>query len=473
MLLITLDTAPPTPFALPESCAIAPDSAALQTHAEGAIAPPCQPTPETLGRVEGSVRDRPTAQPLITPATPERHLTTEWAAPTPHPLLKLGSRGSAVRQLQGQLQQQGYSTDGIDGVYGRRTQAAVRTLQRDRGLAVDGIAGPATWAALNAPSTNSGFDTRGFTTAEGVEQLLEEGDRPQSTTLKAGDTPVETAPAATIDSTDPDGVALTADPEVTSSAMADGDPLEVRNPPTLLEPAPQPWLWGVIVGWLIFYGSGWGWIIRTGLQSQRGIPTNSAAGRPLQRRATAQATSSQPQTADVVGGEEAAGGEEGRSPQALSTVPAIQAIPTSHNPQSTGLPLEEPQAVVDTAENPAPAAELAPEALPIPFAETEHLEPSIQLFDHFSEVDDTRHQDEQVVAVLPETATDLNEETFHYSLVDWAEDLFVLYGNELRVLKSRLDRYGGRVNKTVTIRRTSNKGHYEDQSFNLTIETAA
>jgi len=156
----------------------------------------------------------------------------------------------------------------------------------------------------------------------------------------------------------------------------------------------------------------------------------------------------------------------------------IQCVPNSNapqskQPQSAALPLEEPQAVVGSPENLALAAVLAPEALPIPFAETEHLEPLIQLFDNFSEADDARHHDEQVVAVLPETATDLNEETFHYSLVDWAEDLFVLYGNELRVLKSRLDRYGGRVNKTVTIRRTSNRGHHEDQSFNLTIEKAA
>ena len=57
-------------------------------------------------------------------------------------VLKLGSNGPAVAALQRKL--------GIpaDGVFGRRTRAAVRRFQRRRGLAVDGIAGPQTLGAL-------------------------------------------------------------------------------------------------------------------------------------------------------------------------------------------------------------------------------------------------------------------------------------------------------------------------------------
>jgi peptidoglycan hydrolase-like protein with peptidoglycan-binding domain len=84
-------------------------------------------------------------------------------APTPRPpvpvgqfadvLLFRGSEGPQVAQLQRQLAAglNGYAADLlIDGVYGSRTEAAVRELQRrTRGLRVDGIVGPATAAALN------------------------------------------------------------------------------------------------------------------------------------------------------------------------------------------------------------------------------------------------------------------------------------------------------------------------------------
>src|SRR5215213_449800 len=57
-------------------------------------------------------------------------------------LLKKGSRGPAVVALQRQL--------GIaaDGVFGRQTRAAVRAFQSRNGLVVDGVVGPQTRAAL-------------------------------------------------------------------------------------------------------------------------------------------------------------------------------------------------------------------------------------------------------------------------------------------------------------------------------------
>jgi murein L,D-transpeptidase YcbB/YkuD len=50
----------------------------------------------------------------------------------------------------GQLYRLGYDPGAQDGVFGRRTESAVKQFQGDKGLAADGIVGPQTWAALEA-----------------------------------------------------------------------------------------------------------------------------------------------------------------------------------------------------------------------------------------------------------------------------------------------------------------------------------
>lgn len=57
--------------------------------------------------------------------------------------LKRGSKGSEVRTLQELLGVQ------VDGIFGKRTQAAVKEFQQANNLLVDGIVGKKTWAALN------------------------------------------------------------------------------------------------------------------------------------------------------------------------------------------------------------------------------------------------------------------------------------------------------------------------------------
>ena len=74
----------------------------------------------------------------------------------PRPMLKRGARGDAVRDLQEALERHGFSPDGIDGIFGRKTEAAVRRFQTDRGLLVDGIVGPQTWGALCEPEFDPG-----------------------------------------------------------------------------------------------------------------------------------------------------------------------------------------------------------------------------------------------------------------------------------------------------------------------------
>jgi hypothetical protein len=62
--------------------------------------------------------------------------------------LKKGSRGAEVKELQTRLTNLGYSTKGIDGIFGANTDAAVRKFQKAKKLKVDGIVGPATKKAL-------------------------------------------------------------------------------------------------------------------------------------------------------------------------------------------------------------------------------------------------------------------------------------------------------------------------------------
>jgi peptidoglycan hydrolase-like protein with peptidoglycan-binding domain len=63
------------------------------------------------------------------------------------PNLAQGSTGSCVSQLQRLLNSHGFSLS-VDGIFGPATDSAVRTFQSRNGLAVDGIVGPQTKAVL-------------------------------------------------------------------------------------------------------------------------------------------------------------------------------------------------------------------------------------------------------------------------------------------------------------------------------------
>lgn len=68
--------------------------------------------------------------------------------------VKTGSKGSSVSELQKLLNKNGYNLS-VDGVFGQKTQAAVRDYQAKNNLAADGIAGNNTWSSLYGKSTAS------------------------------------------------------------------------------------------------------------------------------------------------------------------------------------------------------------------------------------------------------------------------------------------------------------------------------
>ena len=63
-------------------------------------------------------------------------------------LSKYGSMGEEVKAIQQALKGRGLFNEDITGYYGPVTQEAVRKFQKQKGLQVDGIAGPQTLKAL-------------------------------------------------------------------------------------------------------------------------------------------------------------------------------------------------------------------------------------------------------------------------------------------------------------------------------------
>jgi peptidoglycan hydrolase-like protein with peptidoglycan-binding domain len=69
--------------------------------------------------------------------------------------LRVGHRGWDVAALQFALETHGFPCGTVDGGFGARTTAAVQRLQTFAGLRADGVAGPATLAALSRPPAAS------------------------------------------------------------------------------------------------------------------------------------------------------------------------------------------------------------------------------------------------------------------------------------------------------------------------------
>lgn len=68
------------------------------------------------------------------------------------PTIRRGSSGVYVTLLQTALIQRGYTcgSSGADGVFGAKTESAVKAFQKDHGLTADGICGPKTWEAIDS-----------------------------------------------------------------------------------------------------------------------------------------------------------------------------------------------------------------------------------------------------------------------------------------------------------------------------------
>ena len=72
--------------------------------------------------------------------------------PITKPTLRRGDKGSYVTLAQTELINKGYSCGdkGADGIFGKATEDAVKAMQKDYGLKVDGIIGKDSWAVLDS-----------------------------------------------------------------------------------------------------------------------------------------------------------------------------------------------------------------------------------------------------------------------------------------------------------------------------------
>ena len=102
------------------------------------------PARATASRRRASPRTR---HPLLYSGSSPSDLVI-WSPARAH--LSLGDRGKEVIDVQQRLCALGFELgdEGVDGFFGRRTQAALRAFQQRRGLLVDGVVGANTWREL-------------------------------------------------------------------------------------------------------------------------------------------------------------------------------------------------------------------------------------------------------------------------------------------------------------------------------------
>ena len=98
----------------------------------------------------GEVRREMSLTPTPLPVMPEsvNAVTADPSQPTAEPVLRTGSQGQAVTDLQSRLATLGYYAGEIDGQFGAGTRDAVIAFQRRNGLEADGVAGQETRGVL-------------------------------------------------------------------------------------------------------------------------------------------------------------------------------------------------------------------------------------------------------------------------------------------------------------------------------------
>ncbi len=111
---------------------------------------------------------------------------TEPVQPPVNPTLRENIKGldDKIKHLQSLLTSKGFPLV-IDGKFGSKTLSAVCQYQESRGLEVDGIVGPKTWASLIADQpAQATYEIRAQTTSKQTADLIAEFIRNQNVTVE-------------------------------------------------------------------------------------------------------------------------------------------------------------------------------------------------------------------------------------------------------------------------------------------------
>jgi len=73
-------------------------------------------------------------------------------------VLRQGSKGGEVKEVQRRLKKWGYYSGAVDGIFGAGTKKAVIAFQKKNGLTADGVVGKATYAALGMNDSYNALD---------------------------------------------------------------------------------------------------------------------------------------------------------------------------------------------------------------------------------------------------------------------------------------------------------------------------
>ncbi len=97
-----------------------------------------------------------------------------------------GREAQRVKTLQRALRRLGWAPGPVDGLFGPRTESAVRRLQAARDLTVDGVAGPTTWRALGRTLARPLTRGAGFGTPNGSPRVRDLQLRLQRAGMRPG-----------------------------------------------------------------------------------------------------------------------------------------------------------------------------------------------------------------------------------------------------------------------------------------------
>lgn len=166
------------------------------------------------GQQNGALSQSPSSNPTAAPAGTR-------------PVLRLGSQGAPVSELQAMLKLLGYYNGTVDGAYQDSTASAVSAFQQALGLPADGVVGPDTWNRLLPPADAA--------TASVI---------PVSTSTNNGPGPASNTPTANAPFPSPTATptpAPTANPAPTSNPAAPfPSPSPTPSPTPRPAPAPSP-----------------------------------------------------------------------------------------------------------------------------------------------------------------------------------------------------------------------------------------